>query len=225
MKNLTVLDTGKIDGGAFRWVKLADGSWRVEEWRGDKWVPGGASFAEIADSPPVGPEFAAELGIPMSDLGSRAVSELCAHGHKWLSYRGELVSCPAALPRFLLRKLTCKTVHAEPRVLAGPCVPGFHGDVARVIERPGGGWRIERWVKGAGWTAAPEGSIPLADFIPGFCRPVLEKDAIRLGCYLEDFGRHWTEEPGHPWDRAKIVHALKERAFDLAANSVTPGHA
>jgi hypothetical protein len=30
-----------------------------------------------------------------------------------LIYRGELISEPAALPRFLLRKLTCKTVHAS----------------------------------------------------------------------------------------------------------------
>jgi hypothetical protein len=65
---IKVLDTGKIDGGAYRWVKLADGSGRVEEWRGDKWVPGGASFGEFFDSPPVGPEFAAELGIPPEDL-------------------------------------------------------------------------------------------------------------------------------------------------------------
>jgi hypothetical protein len=68
MKNFTVLDTGKIDGGAYRWLELADGSGRVEEWRGDKWVPGGASFAEFFDSPPVSPRFAAELGIPPEDL-------------------------------------------------------------------------------------------------------------------------------------------------------------
>jgi hypothetical protein len=63
-----VLDTGKIDGGAYRWVEFADGSARVEEWRGDKWVPGGASFGEFLDSPPVSPRFAAELGIPMADI-------------------------------------------------------------------------------------------------------------------------------------------------------------
>jgi len=67
-ENLTVLDTGKIDGGAYRWVKLADGSGRVEKWRGDKWVRGGASFGEFFDSPPVSPRFAAELGIPMADI-------------------------------------------------------------------------------------------------------------------------------------------------------------
>jgi hypothetical protein len=68
MKNFTVFDTGHIDGGAYRIVELADGSARVEEWRGDKWVPGGASFGEIADAPPVGAKFAAELGIPISDI-------------------------------------------------------------------------------------------------------------------------------------------------------------
>jgi hypothetical protein len=67
-ENLTVLDTGHIDGGAYRWLELADGSWRVEEWRGDKWVPGGASFGEFFDSPPVSPGFASELGIPMADI-------------------------------------------------------------------------------------------------------------------------------------------------------------
>jgi hypothetical protein len=33
-----------------------------------------------------------------------------------LIYRGKLVSGPAALPRLLLRELTCETVHAGPRV-------------------------------------------------------------------------------------------------------------
>jgi hypothetical protein len=39
-----------------------------------------------------------------------------------LIYRGELVSGPAALHRLMLRELTCKTVLAGPRVVAGPCV-------------------------------------------------------------------------------------------------------
>jgi hypothetical protein len=93
---IKVLDTGKIDGGAYRWVEFADGSARVEEWRGDKWVPGGASFGEIADAPPVSPGFASELGIPMADLGSNKTGMLI--------YRGELVSCPAALPRLLFER-------------------------------------------------------------------------------------------------------------------------
>jgi hypothetical protein len=67
-KNFTVRDTAHIDGGAYRWIELPDGSARVEEWRGGKWVPGGATFGEFLDNPPVGPAFAAELGIPPSDL-------------------------------------------------------------------------------------------------------------------------------------------------------------
>jgi hypothetical protein len=67
---IKVLDTGHIDGGAYRWVKLADGSSRVEGWGPKGWTPGGASIGEIADAPPVGERFAGELGIPPSDLGS-----------------------------------------------------------------------------------------------------------------------------------------------------------
>ena len=144
-----------------------------------------------------------------------------------LIYRGKLVSGPAALPRLMLRELTCKTVLAGPRVLAGPCVtPILNGDVARVVELPAGGLGIEWWRKGAGWVTAPKGAFDLADFVPGDTnRPVLPKDAVRLGCQLEDFGRHWTEEPGHPWDRAKIVDALKNRAWDLACRRCAPGNA
>jgi hypothetical protein len=115
----------------------------------------------------------------------------------------------------------------RPKVIGGPCVtPILNGDVARVIERPGGGWRIEYWKKDLGWIEAPHGAFNLADFVPGDTnRPVLPKDAARLGCRLEDFGRHWTEEPGHPWDRAKIVDALKNRAWDLACRQCAPGNA
>ena len=67
-ENLTVFDTGYIDGGCYRIVELADGSARVEEWRGDKWVPGGATFNEVVDAMPVGAGFASRLGIPMSAL-------------------------------------------------------------------------------------------------------------------------------------------------------------
>ena len=144
-----------------------------------------------------------------------------------LIYCGKLVSGPAALPRLMLRELTCKTVLAGPRVLAGPCVtPILNGDVARVVELPTGGLRIEWWVKGTGWTAAPDGAFNLADFVPGDTnRPVLSKDAARLGCRLEDFGRHWTEEPATPRDRAKIIGLIKARAWDLACHRMTPGHA
>jgi hypothetical protein len=70
-----------------------------------------------------------------------------------------------------------------------------------------------------------KGAFTLYEMMPGKCRPVLEKDAARLGCRLEDFGRHWTEERASPRARAKIVHMVKERAFNLAAHKVTPGRA
>ena len=125
-----------------------------------------------------------------------------------------------------LRELRRKW-EAKLRVIAGPCVtPIMNGDVARVVELPAGGLRIEWWVKGAGWVTAPDGGFDLADFIPGDTnRPVLEKDAIRLGCRLADFGPHWTEMPATPRDRAKIVGLIKTRAWDLACRRVPPGHA
>jgi hypothetical protein len=115
----------------------------------------------------------------------------------------------------------------RPKVVAGPCsIPILNGDIARVIELASGGLCIEWWVKGVGWVTAPDGGFDLADFIPGDTnRPVLPKDAARLGCTLEDFGPHWTEEPATPRDRAKLVHILKERAFDLACRRLPPGHA
>jgi hypothetical protein len=111
------------------------------------------------------------------------------------------------------------------RVIAGPCVMSFDGDVARVVKLADGSGRIEMWERGVGWVEAPEGSIALHSFVPGACRPASANDAARLGCRLEDFGHHWTEEPASPRDRAKIVHMLKERSFDLAAREVPPGHA
>jgi hypothetical protein len=67
-KNFTVRETAHIDGGAYRWVEFADGSARVEEWRGGKWVPGGATFDVFFETPPVGAAFARRLGIPPEDL-------------------------------------------------------------------------------------------------------------------------------------------------------------
>jgi len=68
MKTFTVRETAKIDGGAYRIVELSDGSGRIEEWRGSKWVPGGATPDEFLFAPPVSPKFAAELGIPLADV-------------------------------------------------------------------------------------------------------------------------------------------------------------
>jgi hypothetical protein len=102
----------------------------------------------------------------------------------------------------------------------------MNGDVARVVVLADGTGRIEWWVKGAGWTEAPKGAFDLADFVPGDTnRPVLEKDAARLGCRVEDFGKHWTEERASPRDRAKIVGLVKMRAWDLACRRMAPGHA
>jgi hypothetical protein len=67
-ENFKLLATGKIDGGAYRWIKFADGSGRVEAWTDKGWEPGGASLREIADAPPVSPMFAARLGIPLADV-------------------------------------------------------------------------------------------------------------------------------------------------------------
>jgi hypothetical protein len=112
------------------------------------------------------------------------------------------------------------------RVIAGPCVtPIIGGDVARVVILPDGTGRIEWWVKGVGWTEAPKGAFTLYEMMPGKCRAVLEKDAARLGCRLEDFGRHWTEERASTADRVRIIGALKNRAWDLACRGVAPGHA
>jgi len=74
-ENFTVLETGHIDGGAYRVVKFGDGSARVENWGPKGWTPGGATFGEISNAPPVGAAFAAKLGIPISDLGSPKIDE------------------------------------------------------------------------------------------------------------------------------------------------------
>jgi hypothetical protein len=79
--------------------------------------------------------------------------------------------------------------------------------------------------KGTGWTEAAPGMFTLDEFVPGACRPPSINDAARLGCRLEDFGRHWTEERASPRTRAKLVHMLKERAWDLACHRLAPGHA
>jgi hypothetical protein len=91
-----------------------------------------------------------------------------------LIYRGELVSGPAALSRLLLRDL----IHEK--VLVGPVVPSFHGDVARLISEPNGSIRIEYWERSRGWIEAPKGAFGLDEFMPGACRPASAKDAARF---------------------------------------------
>jgi hypothetical protein len=121
--------------------------------------------------------------------------------------------------------MTTTTLPRRERVLAGPCVPCFYGDVARVVELATGRRRIERWKRGAGWVEAPKGAFTLDEFMPGACRPPSENDAARLGCRLEDLGRHWTEELASPRARTKLVRLVKERSFDLACRHLAPGRA
>jgi hypothetical protein len=59
-------------------------------------------------------------------------------------YRGELISGSAAVPRLLLRDL----IHEK--VLVGPVVAPFDGDVARVVKLPNGTGRIDYWKRGVG---------------------------------------------------------------------------
>ena len=95
-----------------------------------------------------------------------------------LIYRGELVSGPAALPRLLLRELTCETVFLGP-------VSVNDGTVARLINEPNGGLRIEAWARGVGWIEAPK-SLPLASFMPGKMRPVSADLAARVGMPISE---------------------------------------
>jgi hypothetical protein len=147
-ENLTVLDTGKIDGGAYRWVKLADGSGRVEKWRGNKWTPGGASFGEFLNSPPVSAGFASELGIPPKDL---------------------------------------MTEREKPNTATAPPRKRDNEKFLREAIRLATEWA--------------------------------EEDALRM---LAMKTKQIAEHDRH---RKKLVHMLKERAWDLAASSVPPGHA
>ena len=64
-----------------------------------------------------------------------------------LIYRGELVSGPAALPRLLLRELIYE------KVFLGP-VNVNDGTVARLINEPTGGLRIDYWKRGASATTS-----------------------------------------------------------------------
>jgi hypothetical protein len=170
---ITVFDTGHIDGGAYRIVELADGSARVEEWRGGKWVPGGASFGEIADAPPVGAAFAARLGIPAEDITTAPTrpeprlptpaeaDDLC--GRAFLEAARELLA----------------EQRDYEKVLVGPVM--VNGLPARLIKEPNGSGRFETWRSGVGWIEAPEGSMALSDFMPGATRPVSPANAARFG--------------------------------------------
>jgi hypothetical protein len=135
------------------------------------------------------------------------------------------------------------------KVLVGPVVPDFHGDVARLVELPTGGLRVDRWVKGSGWIEAPKGAFTLADFMPGYTRPASAKDAALLGIPASELdnvtageiaiAKHEMSRPRklygllygrklptpHDRHRAKLVGLIKERAWAMAAARVPPGHA
>ena len=137
------------------------------------------------------------------------------------------------------------------RIIAGPCMtPILNGDFARVVELPNGGGRIDYWKRGVGWIEAPRGAFDLADFMPGYCRSPSAKDAARLDippAELDNITPDEIELAKHEMNaprtirgflcgrvvsvlplrgpRAKIIGLVKERAFDLAAHKVTPGHA
>jgi hypothetical protein len=135
------------------------------------------------------------------------------------------------------------------KVLVGPVVPGFHGPVARIIELPNGGLRIEVWKRGTGWVDA-NGSIPLDEIFPGACRPASAKDAARFDIPAGELDNVTVEEielAKHEMNaprtirgflygtvvsvlplrgpRAKIIGLVKERAWHLAAANCRPGHA
>jgi hypothetical protein len=115
---------------------------------------------------------------------------------------------------------------------------------------PTGGARIDYGKRGVGWTEAPEGSMTLASFMPGYTRPASAKDAARLdipASELDDitaeeiaFAKHELRRPRKiygllwgtvvselpsPRHRAKIVGLIKTRAWDLACRRMAPGHA
>ena len=115
------------------------------------------------------------------------------------------------------------------KVLVGP-VTTFDHDVCRLIELPTGGARIEHWVKNVGWTEAPPGYITPDKFVAGGHRPTSAKDAARLdipASELDDVTPFEIELAKHEMSRrpgAKIVGALKNRAWTLACRWMTPGN-
>jgi hypothetical protein len=94
-------------------------------------------------------------------------------GNRMLICGGELVTGKAAMLRLLLRELIYE------KILVGPVVVN-DGTVARLIKLPTGGARMETWAKGVGWIEAPEGSMALADFMPGKMKPVSAELAARV---------------------------------------------
>jgi hypothetical protein len=74
---------------------------------------------------------------------------------------------------------TSRTINCwSENVFLGP-VNVNDGTVARLINEPNGGLRIEVWARGVGWTEAK--SLSLASFMPGYMRPVSADLAAREG--------------------------------------------
>jgi hypothetical protein len=70
-------------------------------------------------------------------------------------------------------------------VFLGPVVVN-DGTVARLINEPNGGLRMEYWKTAVGWVEAPEGSMALADFMPGVMKPVSAEMAARIGMPISE---------------------------------------
>jgi hypothetical protein len=88
-----------------------------------------------------------------------------------------------ALPRLM----PCENVFLEP-------VNVNDGTAARLINEPNGGLRMEAWKTGVGWVEAPEGSMALADFMPGKMKPVAAELAARVGMPVSELD---DTAPGH----------------------------
>jgi hypothetical protein len=96
------------------------------------------------------------------------------------------------------------------RILVG-LVNVSGGAVGRLINLPTGGIRIEIWVKGAGWTKAPEGSLILADFMPGATKPVSPEIAAREGipaAELDDVTDFEIELEKHDMKQPRKIYGL-----------------
>ena len=102
--------------------------------------------------------------------------------------------------------MTAEKLHT--RIIAGPVVAPFDGDVARVVELADGSGRIDYWVKGVGWTEAAPNAFTLDEFMPGACRPVSAKDAARLAMPARTVftapTRGGTVEKGRPSERPQV---------------------
>jgi hypothetical protein len=217
----TVRETAKIDGGAYRWVEFADGSARVEEWRGGKWVPGGATFDEFFETPPVSPRFATELGIPLADVTIERNEPNTA-------------TAPPKLSRMDLRAVMDLGVRlAEEEALWKLAMKARHTRAAE-LERtmapttPPNGPRLPTPAERDKITGRVilEGLIEAAKHDKLNSTEERLRHAIRLGTHMAECEAMFMLGAAElDRRRAKIVHLLKARAWDLAASRLRPGNA